>query len=159
MVTTIIAIYGAVLSTVSALLGVWYFLRSGPRLQAEAHIFPPVDDCSIELRVWNTGRSEITVNIDHIVIRYDKNKINLLMSNRDLNGPEVPTRILDHSGESWTIGMSDIRSVVGEAFTSATFSVVLVVGGKREVNVPVLDGSFRWIKRRFILKPGSSQPD
>jgi hypothetical protein len=74
VITTIIAIYGAILSTVSALLGAWYFLRSGPRLQAEAYVFPPVgenweefnDNSLIELHVWNAGRGEITVNILYV---------------------------------------------------------------------------------------------
>ena len=44
MATTIIAIYGAVLATLSTLLGAWYFLHSGPRLQAEAIAFYPRDE-------------------------------------------------------------------------------------------------------------------
>jgi len=44
MATTIIAIYGAVLATLSTLLGAWYYLHSGPRLQAEAIAFYPLDE-------------------------------------------------------------------------------------------------------------------
>lgn len=44
MVTTIIAVYGAVVATASTLLGAWYFLRSGPRLLAEAYVFPEADE-------------------------------------------------------------------------------------------------------------------
>jgi hypothetical protein len=161
MVTTIIAIYGAVLSTVSTLLGIWYFSFSGPRLQAEASIFSPISedaeqresDWCIELRVWNTGRGEVTVNIDYVVIHYDDDKTNLLLTNRDLDGPDVPIRILGHSGESWTVDLSDIRSMIGHPFVTATLSVVLVVGGKREVDVPVSDGWYRDTKHPFILKP------
>lgn len=79
MVTTIIAIYGAVVATVSTLLGAWYFLYNGPRLQAEANVYPPVeenddeldDEWFISLRVWNTGRAEVTVNITSIMIHHD----------------------------------------------------------------------------------------
>ena len=71
MVTTIIAIYGAVVATVSTLLGAWYFARSGPSLQAQASVDPVAigeeidrewDDIRhILLEVWNAGRAEVTV--------------------------------------------------------------------------------------------------
>jgi len=76
MVTTIIAIYGAVVATASTALGVWYFLRNGPHLQAEAYILPEADengyaqdkDTLIVLRVWNSGRGEVTVDIPGVSI-------------------------------------------------------------------------------------------
>jgi hypothetical protein len=162
MVTTVIAIYGAVVATVSTLLGAWYFLYSGPRLQAEAYVYPPVegndgeldDEWFVALRVWNTGRAEVTADIKDIMIRHDNDWTGLLLAGADLDGPEVPARILGHSGASWEIPHFDIQYIVRRPFTSATFTVTLEVGGKREVNVSVGDGWHRKSKRPFILKPG-----
>src|SRR5437867_1911956 len=78
MVTMIIAIYGAVVATASTALGAWYFLYSGPRLQAQAIVYSEKenggewdDDSTILLNVWNTGRAEVTMNIMYIMINHD----------------------------------------------------------------------------------------
>lgn len=73
MVTTIIAVYGAVVATASTILGARYFARSGPSLQAEASVDPVAigeerdrdwnDIEHILLQVWNAGRAEVTVDI------------------------------------------------------------------------------------------------
>ena len=161
MLTTIIAIYGAALSTTSALLGAWYFLRSGPRLQAQAYVWPPVgweeldDDTIIMLRVWNTGRAEITVNIlDVTATQRGKDKIATLLDRGDLEGPEVPIRLPGHSGEEWSIELHSVATL--HPSVSTTLSVSLLVGGNRHVDVPVLDGMPGKAKRPLILKPASS---
>jgi hypothetical protein len=169
MVTTIIAIYGAVVATVSTLLGVWYFARSGPSLQAEASVDPVAigeeidrDWDNIEcilLQVWNAGRAEVTVDIMALMVHLGNNHqvalpfINPYYEAPDLDGPELPIRIPGHSGERWLIGGIDPRRSIDRPWTSATLSVKLMVGGRRVVDVPVQDGSYRRIKRRFILKP------
>jgi|ERR1039457_3253635 hypothetical protein len=177
MVTTIIAVYGAVLATVSTLLGIWYFARSGPRLQAQASVDPVAigedidrewDDVRyILLEVWNAGRAEVTVDITSLMIHLGNNyHIGHPFQNREgarsgydppeLDGPELPIKIPGHSGERWFVGGIDPRSMITEPWTTATLSVMLTVGGRRTVNVPVEDGSYRRIKRKYILKPASS---
>jgi hypothetical protein len=161
MMTTIIAIYGAALSTVSALLGAWYFLRSGPRLQAEAYLpeWEGLDDdeALIMLRVWNAGRGEITVNILDVTQHRGKDEIAVLLSSHELNGPEVPIRLPGHSGQEWSIELQDAISSQPSVPTTLSFS--LLVGGNRHVDVPVMDGMPRRAKRPLILKPGFSQPE
>jgi hypothetical protein len=179
MVTTIIAIYGAVLSTVSALLGAWYFIRSGPRLQAEASIEVAIgeenraweDTDSILLRVWNTGRADVSVQIMYLMIDNGDEDMAFPREGSEflgkegglrvgINGPKLPIRIPGHSGESWIIeGGFDTRSI--QPFTSATLSIILEVGGNRTLTVPVIvmDDTYRRIKRQYILKPGSSQAE
>ena len=165
MVTTVIAIYGAALSTISALLGAWYFLRSGPRLQAEAIVDSrsreiQFRDWIILLRVWNAGRADITVDLHSLIIDYDIDRWFLSRDDSvfaygeiraDIHDPEVPVRIPGHSGESWQIDRFNFESP-----RSAKLNVVLEAGGKRKVEVPVMDSRYK--KRRFIL-PGSSQPE
>jgi hypothetical protein len=182
MVTTVIAIYGAVVATVSTLLGVWYFVRSGPSLQAEATAqrvaigeetdsdwdnWDNVDH--ILLEIWNAGRTEITVDMMCLVINLGNEHIILAFDDRycmgvcihdpaffpDLTGPELPIRISGHSGERWLIRGIDPRRAVHKPWATATLSVMLRVGGRRFVDVPVLDGSY-YRKRRYILKPASS---
>lgn len=59
-----------------------------------------------------------------------------------------------HAGELWAI---ELRSVaLGPQPVSATLSVTLMVGGNREVNIPLLDGSRRKNSRPLILKAASS---
>lgn len=167
MVTTIIAIYGAVVATVSTVLGAWYFLRSGPLLQAEANVDPAGEwdnDSCILLRVWNTGRAEVTIQITYLMINHGNDHRGFPREGSDfigrkgevrigIDGPEVPIRIPGHSGEFWIIdGSFDIRSIT--PFTSGTLSFLLIVGGNRDVEVPVMDGTYRRIKRRLILRPG-----
>jgi hypothetical protein len=179
MVTTVIAVYGAVVATVSTLLGVLYFARSGPSLQAEAsvdevaigekgeRIYREWDDIEfVLLQVWNAGRSEVTVEIVDLMIHPDNNfhvsypfGINPDYPDYeppDLDGPQLPIRIQGHSGERWLIRSSDPRRGIDLPWKSATLSVTLRVGGRRLVNVSVLDGTYRRIKRRYILKPASA---
>jgi len=164
MVTTVIAVYGAVVATASTVLGVWYFLYSGPRLQAEANVYPPTDEDGylandewrIVFRVWNTGRAEITVNITSIAIHHDGQITLLLIGNEDWEGPDVPVRIQGHSGESWWIENFNVEDIVKAPFKSAKLGVSIEVGGKREIDIPVLDGWHRRTKRPFLLKPISS---
>jgi hypothetical protein len=164
MVTTIIAIYGALVATTSTLLGAWYFLYSGPRLQSEATVFPPADEDGnlltdewfIVLRVWNTGRTEITVDIKSIVINHDNKVTGLLIGGESWEGPDVPVRIQGHSGESWWIENFDPRYIIGEPFASAKLSVAIEVAGKREIEVHVSDGWDQRHRRPLILKPRSS---
>jgi hypothetical protein len=173
MFTTIIAIYGAVVATVSTLLGLWYFARSGPKLQAEATVDPvaigedinrPWDDIEyILLRVWNTGRAEITVQINHLMFNHGRKHLGFPRQGSEfigdkgklrigIDGPEVPIRIPGHSGEYWLIeGGFDTRSAA--PYTPATLSIALEVGGRRIVDVPVLDGfHIGMIKRPYILE-------
>lgn len=148
MVTTIIAVYGAVVATASTALGFWYFLYSGPRLQAEASVFPRADDrgyptddeWNIVLRVWNTGRAEVTVTITSIMIHNGKSTVALIIGKECWEGPDVPIRIQGHSGESWWIEKFDIRSIMKEEFFSVKLGIALEVAGKREREIPVLDG-------------------
>jgi hypothetical protein len=174
MVTTVIAIYGAVVATVSTLLGVWYFARSGPSFQAEASVDPdPIgeedrgwdDTRYIVFRVWNVGRAEVTVQITGLMISNGNDHWCLPLAGSDfisdkgkvrigIDGPEVPIRIPGHDGEFWIIdGGFDIRSIT--PFTSGKLSVLLIVGGNRDVKVPVMDGTARRtkFKHRYILKP------
>jgi hypothetical protein len=180
MVTTIIAIYGAVVATVSTVLGAWYFLYSGPRLQAEADVDPGEIDREwddiryILLQVWNAGRAEVTVDITALMINPGNNyyigypfdhKRCISGEGRpdyvapELDGPELPIRIPGHSGERWVIRGIDPRRAINEPWTTATLSVILLVGGRRTVDLPVLDNSYRRVKHPFILKPVSSQPE
>jgi hypothetical protein len=169
MVTTIIAIYGAVVATASTALGAWYFLYSGPRLQAEAIVYSEKenggewdDDSTILLNVWNTGRAEITMNIMYIMINHDndcKTAWPFERTGTHLRGPEVPMRIPGHSGETWKIQGLDLPSMIDEPWTSATLSVLLMVAGSRTVEIPVWEDSYRRTKRRYILKRALSQPD
>jgi hypothetical protein len=156
VVTTIIAIYGAVLSTVSALLGAWYFLRSGPRLQAEAYVLAwgKLDaDALLVLRIWNAGRAEITVNIIDVTEHYQrKESIHIAPLGGSLHGPEVPFRLPGHSGEEWEIELQGVVNL--HPSEPIRLSVSLLVGGNRHVNVPVMT---EMDKRRLILKPAEDQ--
>jgi hypothetical protein len=176
MVTTIIAVYGAVVATVSTVLGAWYFARSGPSLQAQASVGPEAIGKEtnrewneieyILLQVWNAGRAEVTVDITYLMVHLGRNyhvgypfEIEGTTPDYDppdLDGPELPIRIPGHSGERWLIGGIDPRRAIDEPWTSATLSVTLQVGGRRIVDVPVEDGSYRRPKRLYVIKPASS---
>jgi hypothetical protein len=79
-----------------------------------------------------------------------------------IDNPEVPTGILGHDGDFWIIdGGFDIRSIM--PFTSGRLSILLEVGGNRDVKVPVMEFRRGRLKCRFILKPPvqelKSQPE
>lgn len=162
MVTLIIATYGALVATASTVLGACYFLRSGPRLQAEAYIIPEAgedgheqdDETLIVLRVWNSGRAEITVDVDAISIHYSNAPVPTyvpLEGSSLLDGPGVPVRMLGHSGESWSLELQAIA--FARRPVPANLSIALVVGGNNEIRVPVMDGSRRRNSRPLILRP------
>jgi hypothetical protein len=165
MVTTIIAVYGAAVATMSTLLGLWYFLHTGPRFQAEASVYPPhdvhdafdddEDAWSIALKVWNTGRADFTVNVSSIVVHRDKVSSLLLIDEDSWEGPDVPVRIAGNSGESWWIRNPSIGFMARDSSTPAKLSVALEVGGKREIDIPVWSG---WKKQRFVLDFASPPP-
>jgi len=165
--TTIIAIYGAVLATLSTLLGAWYYLHSGPRLQAEAIARYPldeddgyesaVDEPYIVLHVWNTGRAEITVRFLWMTLHHGKSLMLFPRECIDYDSPEEPTWIPGHSGETWFINHLEIKTPVT---TSGTLTIRLEVGGKREMDVLVLDGMIRPDRKRrrpFILDTAPSE--
>lgn len=169
MATTIIAIYGAVLATLSTLLGAWYYLHSGPRLQAEALARYPlneeneenddslIDESYIVLYVWNAGRHEITVRLLWMTLHHGKSLMLISRKCIDYDSPEEPTWIPGHSGETWYINHLDIKTPVT---TSGTLTITLEVGGKREKDVKVLDGVMTEHKRRhrpFILDTAPSE--
>jgi hypothetical protein len=163
MLTTVIAIYGAALSTVSALLGAWYFLRSGPRLQAEAWLYGDYeqlkDDTVIILRVWNTGRGEITVDIVDATTHEGKDKFATAFYGNDwAEGPKTPIRLPGHSSEEWWFELSSVTDNLHPS-VSTTLSLTLRVGGNRHVDVPIMDGMPGRTKRPLVLKPSSSQPE
>jgi hypothetical protein len=120
VITTILAIYGAIVATLSLALTGWTFIASGPKVQAEASLERPVTDNPdgwyISLRVWNTGRQAIKVNFHGLTLREltpstSKRKLAVgkTASRRgktasiqlDWNGPEVPLMLSAHSGENW----------------------------------------------------------
>src|SRR5215469_9936647 len=61
VITTILAVYGSVVATGSLVLTAWIHIASGPKIQAQAELCPPLskdedDGWSLELHVWNAGR-------------------------------------------------------------------------------------------------------
>jgi hypothetical protein len=101
MLTTIIAIYGAVVATVSTLLGAWYFTRSGPSLQANANVDSLGigqkdewnDDRCIILRIWNAGRAEVTVQITALMISHGRHHHMLPFDGSDFIADKGKVRI------------------------------------------------------------------
>jgi hypothetical protein len=161
MATTIIAIYGAVLATLSTLLGAWYYLHSGPRLQAEAVAFYPLDEDDyddwpvdksfIMLKVWNTGRADITVHFRCMMLYHGISLTLLPLGCIDYDGPEEPIRILGHSNKKWKIHHLHHLNIKEPVTTSGTLTIKLEAGGNREIDVPVFDGMMTESRRPFIL--------
>ena len=167
MATTIIAIYGAVLATLSTLLGAWYYLHSGPRLQAQAIARYPLDEDDgyesavhepyIRLYVWNAGRTGITVSLLWMELHHGKSLMIFSYEGIDYDGPEELAWIPGHSGERWYIRHLEIKTPVT---TSGPLTIRLQVGGKREKVVKVLDGMIRPDRKRrrsFILNTAPSE--
>lgn len=120
MVTTVIAIYSAIVATGSVALTGWIHLASGPNLQARAELWPPLsegDIWTIDLQVWNAGRQAIKVDIGYVLLWYELSKYNRLTGtlkrggaaalNFDWEGPSFPIMMASHSGERW-YGSCDI---------------------------------------------------
>jgi hypothetical protein len=115
VITTILAIYGAVVSTVSVLLSVWFFRAAGPRLQAQAffefHFLAEGEedsgDRTLTVKVWNTGRHPIKVDLERILtIKHGSGgETGIPM---DWHGPDLPIWIPGHSGEEWRNEVPDL---------------------------------------------------
>jgi hypothetical protein len=118
------------------------------------------------------ARADITVDIPGLMISHDDHWI-LPREGSDfvgakggvrivIDGPEVSTGILGHDGDLRIIdGGFDIRSII--PFTLGRLSILLEVGGNRDVKVPLMEFRRGRLKRRFILKPPvqelKSQPE
>jgi hypothetical protein len=185
MVTTIIAIYGAVVATLSLLLTGWIFVSSGPKVQTEASLYRPSadkpDGWRIYLHVWNTGRQSIKVDIRGLILAElesppDKWQLSLRKRKPTLgqlghlalkwDGPEFPIMLAAHSGEHWrgispAIANSEFLAFFSDYLGTAIprsdpptkLLILLEVGGRRKIEVPVADRPTRVVKRQ--AKPPS----
>jgi hypothetical protein len=167
VITTILAVYGAIVATGTLLYSIRVFNYSGPKVQAEAYLhYPPKDDPNnwhIFLRVWNKGRQAIKVTDNGLTIlerslSHEKwipppGKTGSLQLEWD--GPEFPIMLEGHSGERW-FGRAP---ATGEPESLALFTdylgmpepdphrqfelwVILEIGGKQMLIVPVGDARY-----------------
>src|ERR1700723_1259460 len=105
MVTTVIAIYSAVVATASVLFGGWVYISGQPRVQARAYLSRnrDGDSCNwhIALRVWNTGRQSIKLSIMGLTLTERREFVPYRTSGLrlDWEGAEVPLMLAGYSGE------------------------------------------------------------
>lgn len=158
MVTTILAIYGALVATASLAVTGWTFVASGPRLQATAHVWPPLvdegaddwgHDWTVYLDVWNTGRGEIKLDVEGGLVLAEQGSHTF--DPVDWHGPDLPMRLPGHSGEHWIGTGFDLRALLQGPPESAELTLTLEVGGKREM-VLHLSGWQRWINEPWVVR-------
>jgi hypothetical protein len=151
MITTILAIYGAVVSTTAVLLSVWVFRASGPRLQAQATFQPhfrlqgekDTGDRSLTVKVWNTGRHPIKVELDGgLTIRHRKSGHQAFIP-MYWHGPDLPIWIPGQSGEEWWEEVPDLPGQLEEPNESNELLVELTEGGNRRREVKVSPSELR----------------
>ena len=146
MITTALAIYGAVVSTTSVLLSIWFFKAAGPRLQAQATFEPPVliedeteenesEDRTLILKVWNTGRHPVKVDLGGLTVRHGSGSETYTPMN--WQGPDLPIWITGHSGEEWWETVTNLRGLVVGSIEKNEMSIDLVEAGNRERKVKI----------------------
>ena len=141
--TTIIAIYAAVVATFAVLVTVWQFHANGPRLRAEAslreHFLSEGEKDSgnrvLILKVWNTGRNPIKVDFDGLTIRNPSGAETYIPL--ELVGPALPIRIPGNSGEEWWDEMQVIDNLEQPIEANEVWVELKEAGHKiRKVKVP-----------------------
>lgn len=167
MITTVLAIYGAAVSTTSVFLSIWFFKAAGPRLQAQAAFEPPVlfQDESEEnetrgrtliLKVWNTGRHPVKVELGGLTVRHGSNRETYI--NMNWQGPNLPIWIPGHSGEEWWETVTNLRGVVVE-FETNEMSIELVEAGNREREVKIPLSNWQTALDPVIIDRGIADPE
>jgi hypothetical protein len=145
MATTILAIYGAVISTASVLVGAWIFRASGPRLQAQAKFQPHFldgqeedsGDRTLIVKLWNTGRDATKVDLEGLKIMHRNGGSTFIPMY--WHGPELPIWIPGHSGEEWWESVADLAGQLELPFEANKVLVELIEGGnrEREIKIPI----------------------
>ncbi len=146
MVTTILAIYGAAVSTTSVFLSIWFFKAAGPRLQAQATFEPPVlfqdeseenetRDRTLMLKVWNAGRHPVKVDLGGLTVRHGSSSETYIPMN--WQGPDLPIWIPGHSGEEWWETVSNLHGLVVGSIETNEMSIELIEAGNREREVKI----------------------
>jgi hypothetical protein len=154
--TTVIAIYGAIVATFAVLVTVWQFYVSGPRLRAEAnlreHFLSEGEEDSgnrvLILKVWNTGRNPIKVDFDGLTIRSPSGIETYVPL--ELIGPALPIWIPGNSGEEWWDEMQIIDSLEQPIEANEVW-VELKEAGHRIRKVKVPQSQLRRIMDPIVL--------
>jgi hypothetical protein len=151
VLTMILAIYGAVVATASALLSAWIFRASGPRLQAQARFQPGIvtskdtdtGDRTLIVKVWNTGRSSIKVDLEGLTIRHPSGAETFIPMY--WHGPDLPIWIPGHSGEEWWEDVARVSDYLEAPFESNEISIDVIGGGNRRCEIKVPGSHLRHI--------------
>jgi hypothetical protein len=146
VITTVLAIYGATVSTLAVGSNVWFFRAAGPKLQAKASLnssqIGDQKEFRLHVKIWNTGRHPIKVDLKEIVIDTRDSTIGQM---REWHGPDLPISIPGQSGEEWWADMSLARPS-GQPLNIMEMRVRIVKAGGRERTVRVPKSEWlRWL--------------
>jgi hypothetical protein len=164
MLTTIIAIYGAILATASVAVNGWIFIASGPNLQIEAELSPYLneDDSNtvwhLYVQVSNTGRFQGKVGVPDLYGYCGQSKI--LMLDPGWTGPSSPVVIAGGSDEEWD---TELKAIKLEELDIDSLELCIKVAGNDSVYLPLrLDSEFarhssylKWQQRKWLPWPRS----
>jgi hypothetical protein len=172
VLTAVVAVYGAVVATLSLALTGWIFMSSGPKVQAEASLarpsITPTGRWHVYLQVWNTGRQDIKIEFRPLILDHHTGRVYALRLNWE--GPEVPMMLPAHSGDHWfgrapDSGNDEILAVYNDYLgvdsppaQPPKLRVLIQVGGRRVISVPVVEQ--RWTttpRSRLRSFPGCEQ--
>jgi hypothetical protein len=157
-VASALAAYAAVVSTASFILAFFAYRAGGPKVTAQAHI--PVTDGDyggLHLSIANSGRSEVTINIEGLVALYGT----LLGPEIDkklggprpklfrlkFTGPDLPYRLSGHDIVTWESDLENVTYNFGRNIRPSDKPVVMVRIGSRRRRVPIQFMEFRTVMR------------
>jgi hypothetical protein len=152
-----IAIYGAVVSTISISVAVRALRNAEPHVKVRAVIFPTDSDRSFAVSVENTGRADITIQRVHLFVRLMVPDERAFMGMRprlqpvDVEWNEQPDsdRLPGKDYQTWNAPRLFLDQAVGHRFDDGDRAVVWVSfpGGlvTAKVEVPWVGEYPRWV--------------
>ena len=131
-VTTVVAIYAAVVATGSLGVAILAFRSGTPRLQATTALRPTADG-GLRLTLTTTNRSRADATVRSLALDVPgPHTINLTPERMPIEGPSLPAIVPAHSQRSWAIPVQDLREIVAnEGWATEVRAVVTTGDGSR----------------------------
>lgn len=156
-----VAWYGAIVATASMVVAIIAWRSEGPRVKAAAVLLDGSKGRKLGVVVDNTGRSDVSLQSVHIWLKDSGELIPVGVraarerSDRmhlELDGPELPHRLLAHSSATWEGSPKNLDDHLGHEFgrgdkaVVAVFTAQGIVEGKVEVPDFQPPAIIRWME-------------
>jgi hypothetical protein len=110
--TTVVAVYAAVVATGSLVVAVLAFRAGSPRIEARTALRPTADG-GIRLTLTVTNKSRAAATVQSLALNLPgPHTINLSPRRMPIDGPELPVVVPAHTQQVWAVPVKELREIV-----------------------------------------------